>query len=225
MGSPLHQAALSFFKALSRPLFSDRLCPHYNLSIEQDRTYLEHLIQTHQELQLGSVEEITDTLVSASPSIILYWEKIALFIHTSHLNACVYNYIYIFRHVPLYVYISSGAHATFWTLSFGSSVDWPVHRDVAITVSAVIADLKRAMPQPPLLKPIPFTVWRMNTSFLARFSQSLCIYLDVHIEIILPTNYEYNYILLPPHKKMWYLCLYLLHAYIIYCGSGVTCTS
>ena len=131
MGSPLHQAALSFFKALSRPLFSDRLCPHYNLSIEQDRTYLEHLIQTHQELQLGSVEEITDTLVSASPSMILYWEKIALFIHTSHLNACVYNYIYIFRHVPLYVYISSGAHATFWTLSFGSSVDWPVHRDVA----------------------------------------------------------------------------------------------
>ena len=84
------------FKALSRPLFSDRLCPHYNLSIEQDRTYLEHLIQTHQELQLGSVEEITDTLVSASPSMILYWEKIALFIHTSHLNACVYNYIYIF---------------------------------------------------------------------------------------------------------------------------------
>ena len=213
------------FKALSRPLFSDRLCPHYNLSIEQDRTYLEHLIQTHQELQLGSVEEITDTLVSASPSMILYWEKIALFIHTSHLNACVYNYIYFFSScspVCLYLLWSSCNFLNF-ELWFISGLASP--QRCSYTVSAVIADLTRAMPQPPLLKPIPFTVWRLNTSFLARFSQSLCIYLDVHIEIILPTNYEYNYILLLPHKKMWYLCLYLLHAYIIYCGSGVTCTS
>ena len=64
------KAALSFLKAISRPLFGDRLSPYFNLSIEQDQTYLEHLVQTHQELHLGSVEEITDILVSASPSII-----------------------------------------------------------------------------------------------------------------------------------------------------------
>ena len=70
LGTRGTKVALSFFKALSRPLFGDRLCPHFNLSIEQDRSYLEHLVQTHQELHLGPVGDITDILVSASPSII-----------------------------------------------------------------------------------------------------------------------------------------------------------
>ena len=63
-------AALSFFSALSRPVFGDRLCPHSKLATEQDHTYLEHLVETHQELQLGSVDEITNIVVSASPAII-----------------------------------------------------------------------------------------------------------------------------------------------------------
>ena len=58
---------LSFFNALSRPVFGDRLCPHCKLSITP--SYLEHLVETHQELQLGSVEEI-DILASVSPAII-----------------------------------------------------------------------------------------------------------------------------------------------------------
>ena len=44
------KAALCFFSALSRPVFGDRLCPHCKLAIEKDHTYLEHLVETHQEL-------------------------------------------------------------------------------------------------------------------------------------------------------------------------------
>ena len=51
-------------------MFGDRLCPHSKLAIEKDHTYLEHLVETHQELQLGSVDEITNIIVSASPAII-----------------------------------------------------------------------------------------------------------------------------------------------------------
>ena len=63
------KASLSLFKALSRPLFGDRLCPHCKLAIEQDHTYLEHLIENHRQLRLGSVEEIFDNLISGSHAI------------------------------------------------------------------------------------------------------------------------------------------------------------
>ena len=64
------KAAVCFFSSLSRPLFGDRLCPHCNLSIPQDFSYLEHLVETHHELQLGTVNELTDMTISAAPSII-----------------------------------------------------------------------------------------------------------------------------------------------------------
>ena len=66
----MEQEGLSFFSALSQPVFGDRLCPHCKLAIEKDHTYLEHLVETHQELQLGSVDEITNIVVSASPAIV-----------------------------------------------------------------------------------------------------------------------------------------------------------
>ena len=64
------KAALSFFSALSRPVFSDRLCPHCAQPIEQESSYLEHLVESHSELQLGRMEEITEALASASQALI-----------------------------------------------------------------------------------------------------------------------------------------------------------
>ena len=61
------RAALSFFSALSRPVFGDRLCPHCKLAIEKDHTYLEHLVETHKELQLD--ETRVQTLGAISESI------------------------------------------------------------------------------------------------------------------------------------------------------------
>ena len=46
------RAALCVFNTLSRPLFGDRLCPRCEVSIAEDSTYLEHL------LNLGSAEEL-----------------------------------------------------------------------------------------------------------------------------------------------------------------------
>ena len=37
------RAALCVFNTLSRPLFGDRLCPHCEVSIAENSTYLEHL--------------------------------------------------------------------------------------------------------------------------------------------------------------------------------------
>ena len=49
------KAALSFFSALSHPVFGNRLCPHCAQPIEQESTYLEHLVESHSELQLGTM--------------------------------------------------------------------------------------------------------------------------------------------------------------------------
>ena len=64
------KAALSLFSALSRPFFGNRLCPHCAQPIDQESTYLEHLVESHSELQLGTMEEITEALASATPVLI-----------------------------------------------------------------------------------------------------------------------------------------------------------
>ena len=45
------KAALSFFSALSHPVFGDRLCPQ---PIEQESTYLEHLVESHSKVTAGN---------------------------------------------------------------------------------------------------------------------------------------------------------------------------
>ena len=64
------KAALSLFSALSRPVLSNRLCPHCAQPIEQESFYLEHLVESHSELQLGTMEEISQALASTSPALI-----------------------------------------------------------------------------------------------------------------------------------------------------------
>ena len=44
------KVALSFFSALSHPVFRDRLCPHCAQPIEQESSYLEYLVESHSEL-------------------------------------------------------------------------------------------------------------------------------------------------------------------------------
>jgi len=60
------KAALCLFNTLSRPLFGDRLCPRCGTSVTEDLTYVEHLILDHRDLELGTVEDLQVTLVSAS---------------------------------------------------------------------------------------------------------------------------------------------------------------
>ena len=97
------KAALSFFNALSWPVFGNRLCPHCKLAINQDHTYmyLEHLLETHRELQLCSVEEIIHILVSDSPAIIWTGKRLL------PLSSPPYYFMDILCHCKLFVYVFS----------------------------------------------------------------------------------------------------------------------
>ena len=72
------KAVLSFFSALSHTVFSDRLSPHCAQPIEQEITYLEHPVESHSELQLGTMEEITEVLASASTALIQAGKRLLL---------------------------------------------------------------------------------------------------------------------------------------------------
>ena len=60
------KSALSLFRTLSHPLFG---CPRCETPIT-DTTYIEHLIHHHKELKLTPIEEITESLISASPDLL-----------------------------------------------------------------------------------------------------------------------------------------------------------
>ena len=72
------RAAVCLFSTLSRPLFGDRLCPRCATAIPKDFTYIEHLVDHHQELELGSVEDIIAAITSAAPDIVTIGRKLML---------------------------------------------------------------------------------------------------------------------------------------------------
>ena len=87
------KAALSLFSA--PPVFSDRLCSLCAQPIEQDSSYLEHLVESHSELQLETMEVITEALVSASPALIQSGKRLLSYSPPSNLiSVMLHNNVY-----------------------------------------------------------------------------------------------------------------------------------
>ena len=61
------KAALCLYGTLSQPLFRDRLCPRCGTSVTAGLTYIQHLCVGHPELELDTVDKLSDMIIVSNP--------------------------------------------------------------------------------------------------------------------------------------------------------------